>query len=81
MTKRKQRPPRYLTEWDRRHAQRTARRKLVASLACGVIGAAMVFAGVLGNLPPFPVLAASLWTFAACIVAGVRLGQFHRARP
>lgn len=74
-------PQRYETEWDRRHAQRSARSRLATATLCAAIGAAIVFAGVLGNLPPFPVLAASLWTLGAAIVAGYRLAQFQRARP
>jgi uncharacterized membrane protein len=66
---------RYITEWDRRHAWRIATRRCRTSLFAALGGAAGVALAIFTDAPPFAILAASLATYAACLIAGYYLAK------
>ena len=72
---------RYLTEWDRRHAWRTATRRCRTYVFAAIAGGVSVALAVFSNAPPLAILAASLATYAACLLAGYHLAKRQLARP
>lgn len=70
----------FLTEWDKRQARRQVHARLTLWAMLASLGGLAVFAGVMADLGPAPVLAASLLTFAACAVAGFYLAKWRFIR-